>query len=315
MTSIPAVLRGLCDDAAIFPPGNKPLVHAVPDHILHHRSDYAALVGPFIISAAKLVELPPLLSGLPRTSLAVSVTVPSPQEAQAVITSAALLPPLRLAGLEIAVPDSMSAEDVIPALGQALAGVDVEGGGLGVYVEIPRDHRRSKLIDLLAGTPYRAKFRTGGIRADLYPSENELAGAIQAVVRAGIAFKATAGLHHAVRNTEPEHRFEQHGFLNVMLATDAAAQGAERSEIAELLGERNGPTLAERLRALPTARAERLRASFRSYGTCSIDEPLAELLELGLIDRRAAAEQPEPGPGGGPEVRLTEHGRHRGAAD
>lgn len=289
MTNIPDVLRGLCDDAAIFPPGNTPLERAVPDHILHSRSGYAALVGAFIISAAKLVQLPPLLSGLPRNSLSVSVTVPFPQEAQAVVTSVALLPPLRLAGLEVAVPESMSPQEVIPALDEAVAGVDVAGGAVDVYVEIPRDERRTELLALLGATPYRAKFRTGGTRADLYPSEKELAQAIHAVVNAGVAFKATAGLHHAVRNTDEKLGFEQHGFLNLLLATDAAVQGADHEYISGLLAERDGAALVARLRDLPADRAEHARASFRSFGTCSVLEPLAECVGCGLITRPADA--------------------------
>lgn len=309
MTNIPAVLRGLCDDAAIFPPGNTPLAHAVPEHILHHRSDYAALVGAFVISSAKLVELPPLVSALPRTSLSVSVTVPFPQEAQAVVTSVALLPPLRLAGLEVQVPESMNPREVIPALDEAVAGVDVVGGAVDVYVEIPRDERRNELLALLGATPYRAKFRTGGVRADLYPSEEELALAIQAVANAGVAFKATAGLHHAVRNTDAQRGCEQHGFLNLLLATDAAVRGADREQIRGLLAERDGAALVARLGDLPAEQAKRARAFFRSYGTCSVAEPLAELVDLGLIERRPAADTARSEPDA-PQVRHTEHGHH-----
>jgi hypothetical protein len=38
----------------------------------------------------------------------------------------------------------------------------------------------------------------------------ERLAAIAAVVAAGVSFKPTAGLHHALRNTDPETGFEQH---------------------------------------------------------------------------------------------------------
>lgn len=283
MTTIPELYRGLCDDAAIFPPGLKPLEAAVPDHVQHVRSDYGALVGPFVIGAAKLVELPPLLQGMPQRSFDLSVTVPAPDGVQAVVTTAALLPPAVLRALEVAVPQSMSAEDVVPALDEALAGIDVAGGALDVYVEVPRDERRPALLRLLADSPYRAKFRTGGIEAHLYPDENELAEAIFACAELELAFKATAGLHHAVRNTDPETGFEQHGFLNILAATHAAAGGAGPEAIASILAERDGAALAARLEALGDDAA--VRELFRSYGTCSIAEPLEELVDLGLVTR------------------------------
>jgi hypothetical protein len=93
-----------------------------------------------------------------------------------------------------------------------------------------------------------------------------------------VPFKATAGLHHAVRNTDPETGFEQHGFLNLLLATDAARAGAEEAEVAAALADRDGTRVAARVRDL----APGVRESFRSFGTCSILEPVEELAALGL---------------------------------
>ena len=45
-SAFPAFAKGLCDDAAIFPPGLAPLAEAVPAHVRHVNSPYAELVGP-----------------------------------------------------------------------------------------------------------------------------------------------------------------------------------------------------------------------------------------------------------------------------
>ncbi len=45
-SAFPAFAKGLCDDAAIFPPGLAPLAEAVPAHVRHLDSPYAELVGP-----------------------------------------------------------------------------------------------------------------------------------------------------------------------------------------------------------------------------------------------------------------------------
>lgn len=104
-------------------------------------------------------------------------------------------------------------------------------------------------------------------------------------VAAGVPFKATAGLHHAVRNTDPDTGFEQHGFLNVLLATEAAAHGAASEDIARILARRDAGGLATEVRGL----SSRARGLFLSFGTCSIAEPLSELSGLGLLCEEMAS--------------------------
>lgn len=135
-------------------------------------------------------------------------------------------------------------------------------------------------MQALARTGYLAKFRTGGVNAELYPDEAELSATVLTAVRAGVPFKATAGLHHAVRNTDPRTRFEQHGFLNLLVATAAAQNGAGVSEMAAVLADRSGGRLADRVRAVPTT----VRDAFRSFGTCSISDPLRDLASLDLLE-------------------------------
>ncbi|RZD92947.1 hypothetical protein C0Q65_30390, partial [Streptomyces albidoflavus] len=152
--------------------------------------------------------------------------------------------------------------------------------GVTVYVEVPRDRRRAGLIAALADSPFLAKFRTGGVRAELYPDERELARAVLLAVRAQVPFKATAGLHHAVRNTDPRTGFEQHGHLNLLAATGAALNGAGEEEVVAVLAERDATTVAGLVRAL----SPEVRTAFRSFGTCSLAEPVGELAALGLLD-------------------------------
>lgn len=274
------LLAGLCDDAALFPPGNLPLAEAVPAHVAHLASEYRGLVGPFIVSAVDVLALGPLLAGAEEGSFEVAVTVPEPGQLTAALAAAASVPEVRVVALEVAVPTGVDPAQVVSSLDAAVAGrPDLE-----VYVELPRDERRPALLAALVGTPYHAKLRTGGVRADLYPDEQELAAAVVACVAAGVAFKATAGLHHAVRNTDPTTGFEQHGFLNVLAAVDAAQQGAGTGEVAALLSERDPQAIAARVADLGD-RAGVVRNAFRSFGTCSIDDPRNELTTLGLLAR------------------------------
>ncbi|MFZ4136260.1 hypothetical protein [Streptomyces koyangensis] len=273
------LFAAFCDDAAVFPPGEMPLARAVPAHLRHVTAAHAPLVGPLVVPQARLTELAELTAGHAAGSLELAVTVPSPEAAGQTLASAAALPAARLRFVEVAVPDDVAAAELVRRLTTALADADA-GTGVTVYVEVPRDERRAELIASLADSPFLAKFRTGGMRADLYPDERELARAVLLAVRAGLPFKATAGLHHAVRNTDPRTGFEQHGHLNLLAATGAALDGAGEEEIVAVLAERDGSTVAGLVGAL----SPRVRAAFRSFGTCSLAEPVGELAALGLLD-------------------------------
>lgn len=273
------LLSGLCDDAAIFPPGNLPLAQAVAAHRHHRASRHADLVGPFVVSGAHLDALEQVLSdeggsGGMGAELRLAVTT-RPGSVESLLERTASMRGARLAALEVTVEERVEPLEVVSSLRRLIAGT----ASVEVFVEVPRDERALTLIEALATTPFAAKFRTGGERADLYPDEAELANTLTAAVTAGVPFKATAGLHHAVRNTDATTGFEQHGFLNVMAATSAALSGAASPHVAEVLSQRDGKALADVLRRDGMA----TRKLFRSFGTCSIDEPVEELRRLGLL--------------------------------
>lgn len=276
-TQIPAVVAGLCDDAAVFPPGLAPLPDAVRAYRDRQGTWYAGLVGPLVLAAAALPRLARLLAAGDRP-LPLSVILPDgPAGLPKALADAAALP-IELRSVEVAVPESVAPGEFVDRLSAALESAP----DLEVYVEVPRDDRRLALIEAIAGR-YRAKFRTGGVRADLYPGEAELAGAVAAVVAAGVPFKATAGLHHASRNTDRGTGFEQHGFLNVLLAADALARGGSEHDARALLAERDGATLAGLVCGFDEARVRRVRSAFTSFGTCSITDPVTELVGLGVL--------------------------------
>lgn len=278
--TVPSLVSGLCDDAALFPPGDAPLPEALVAHAVHERAPHADLVGTFVFPAGRLDELAAELAERPYPGdLVLGLTVPDVAVAAEAVARAQGLPGVAVAAVEVAVPAGQDAVTLLAGL-DALAS---RRPGLDVYVEVPRDERRPTVVDALAGTRYGAKLRTGGVVAEAYPDERELASAVDLLVRRRVPFKATAGLHHAVRNTDPATGFEQHGFLNVLAAVAAAQGGADVFTLAGLLAERDGRVLADRLSALDPDAVGRLRDGFRSLGTCSVAEPLDDLLALGLV--------------------------------
>jgi hypothetical protein len=278
--TVPPLFAALCDDAALFPPGNAPLPEALAAHERHAASAHAGLVGPFVFPAGRLDELAAVLpaAALGRP-LALSLTVPDVAVAAEALVRVRDLPGVEVEALEVAMPAD---QDVVTLLA-GLDAVASRHAGLDVFVEVPRDERRAAVVEALVGTRYRAKLRTGGVVADAHPDEAELARAVALLVGHEVPFKCTAGLHHGVRRTDPETGFEQHGFLNVLAAVAAAQAGADAFVLVGLLAERDERVLVERLRALDADAAHRLRATFCSFGTCSIAEPLDDLLALGLV--------------------------------
>jgi hypothetical protein len=277
--AVPPLFERLCDDAAVFPPGNLPLAQAVRAHLGHRAGRHRRLVGPFVVAAASLRELAGPLSGRPARSFDVALTVPEPAAVAGALAAADGIAAVRVGGVEVAVPAGIGAGELVPVLDAARAGRP----DLPIFVELPRDERRPDVVRALAGTGLLAKLRTGGVRAELYPGLEELARALVVTTRAGLPIKATAGLHHAIANTDPATGFEQHGFLNVLTAVDAALAGADEAEVERLLAERDPAVMAHRISAVHE-RSHRVREQFRSFGTCSIVEPLDELVALGLLD-------------------------------
>ncbi len=294
----PSIVRGLVDDAAIFPPGNAPLDDALAAHREHRAAPYADLVGPFVVDDRRLPDL-----GVVRDEVA----VPEGSEARdrhvlpvsVVVTggAGAIEPAVEWVGegvelrvLEVAIRES-DAGDLAPNVQRIVTAVDARretcDDDVAVYVETPRlrgtDPSPSWLgaLDEVAAAGHCLKLRTGGPDADAFPSAVELATCIGAALDRELPFKCTAGLHNALRHRDDETGFEHHGFLNVLRRDPRRASTAPTSTRSRRCSRRPTPTSSSP--AADEAALARARRWFRSFGSCSIDEPLADLRELGLL--------------------------------
>ena len=272
--SLEPALVGLIDDAAIFPPGDADLHAASAAFVARGSEPWADLVGTFVVRDLDI----PLLRGTP-ARLSIVVTGGAGQLSGPAGLCAKL--GLELAGLEIALRDrddlAGNAQRVVVAVDAARAD-GVLDDDVPVYVELPAVGTTASWLaaaDEVASAELRFKFRTGGLEAAAFPAPRALAGWIDAALDRETPFKCTAGLHRAVRHTSAES-FEHHGFLNVLVATHRAFEGAGTDDVVATLEERDGTALA-------AADWSGARRWFSSFGSCSIDEPLADLRELGLI--------------------------------
>lgn len=265
------LFAGLFDDAALFPPGDAPMAAAVPAH-RELRARLGGLVGPFVVPAARLGELSEHLGdGGPIGVSLIAAAGDLPAAAARVDAH----PGLVLSAVEVPVAtDAATAREAVRVLDQVLP------AGVPAAVEVPRSAARDGVLDVLAGTAYRAKLRTGGVRAALFPPPEELAATLAACVTRGVAVKCTAGLHSAVRHTDPATGFAHHGFLNLLAACAALAAGEPAAAVERWLRQDDPAALAG---GWSPDRAARARAVFTSFGTCSVLEPVDDLVRLGLL--------------------------------
>jgi hypothetical protein len=271
---IPPLFERLIDDAAVFPPGNASVPDALAAHTGHRSAWYAALVGPLLLPASVLARLAG--AELPRIGV-IGDTGPAGVHAAFEVAAGSD----RWTQFEVAV--AKRGEDPQPGLRRLLGEVGM-GPDIDVYAELPLTWGLLDALDTLAteragGARVAPKFRTGGLAAELFPTPIELAAVICACRDRELPFKLTAGLHHAMRYTDPETGFTHHGFLNVLAAGLAAAGGTEVADVAELLGSTDPVPIVEIVRG----RLADQRPLWIGFGSCSIDEPLADLATLGLL--------------------------------
>ena len=283
-TPLPAgLLSGLVDDAALFPPGNAPMAEAVPSHLRFREQSFAELVGPFLCPGSRLDELATAADALtPGTDLDIGLVVDTGTGAVAEgVDRVRSDPRLSLRGVEL----PLRGDDLAITARRACVSLrDAEVDDLA-FVEVPRGPGWERALDVLAESgELRAKLRTGGVTAEAFPSEDEVAAFITACLDRELPFKLTAGLHQAVRHTgspsDPALGFEHHGFLNALVATGVALDGGTTVDAAQVLALRDA---AQLVAMVEPDRIRSARRWFTSFGTCSIEEPIDDLVALGLL--------------------------------
>ncbi|NUR64091.1 MAG: hypothetical protein HOV87_36350 [Catenulispora sp.] len=265
------LLAELIDDAALFPPGDAPLAEAVPAHLLLDVSAHSGLLGRFLCPVSKVSDLKPLLDEDEDLRLG-------------------LIADTGLDGL-LAAFDAVEGDDrliletaEIRHPGARLDRLEDElPYGVEAYIEIAPADLRSLLPTLTGRELLRAKLRTGGLAAEAFPTPLAVAEFLVGCADLEVGLKCTAGLHHAVRHTDPATGFTHHGFLNILLAAARASDGAEIEDVQDVLGTGDAEALADAIKALSVEDAARTRDLFHGFGSCSFQEPIDDLTALGLL--------------------------------
>ncbi|WP_308202869.1 hypothetical protein [Crossiella sp. SN42] len=281
----PPLLARLVDDAALFPPGNAPMADALRNHLQARTESWSGVVGLFLCNASRLPELitelikikPVKPVGL---SLVIDTGLSAVPKAISIVESRTELLALRM--VEMPAPSEVDdvwlervsefvPEDVIRVIEPRRPSQNTEAGTSSEWLDSVRR---------VAEHGSWPKLRCGGQTPEAFPSVDEVADFLTVASTTGVPFKATAGLHNALRHRDEETGFNHHGFLNLLVATARTLSGKDAREA---LTSDDPEALAAEAKALPEAAAHAVRGVFASYGSCSLTEPVEDLEGLGLL--------------------------------
>jgi hypothetical protein len=266
--------RGLVDDAAMFPPGNAPVVEAVRAHLEHRQAWYADLVGPLVVPDTALRQAQ---GASAEAEIAVSV-INTGGAGGLVSLADRDVPGVRVVAVESALRDL---DDLAGNAARVAAAAGELDESVLVFVEIPYAPGWERAVEEVEGAGLLGKIRTGSPDNSGTPSYVQLAEQLRVLVEADLPFKATAGLHHAqpTPGAGPDRPL-QHGFVNLLIAVEALVEGASSAEVADLL--RTGD--AASVSAWTDETVARVRRRFRSFGCCGVLDPVNDLVTLGLVE-------------------------------
>lgn len=283
-----ALLDGLVDYAGLFPPASLPMDEAVARYAAHRAGPQRAMLGRFVVPAARLDEFAPAAArhhaGDPWRLAAIATADEAPLVAR-----------FNAGQRGRFVVDAIEARATSVETTWAIASAYDEA--FTVYVELPVKDDPTVLVAELAARGLRAKIRTGGVTADAFPATGEVLRFLGACARHGVAFKATAGLHHPLRGEyaltydTDAPRGTMYGFLNLFVAAALLYDGVDEIELVPLLEERDAAAfrvdadgITWRGRRVSTGEIARAREGYAtSFGSCSFEEPVQELAALDLM--------------------------------
>jgi hypothetical protein len=297
--SVRALLDGLIDYAGLFPPAALGMEDAVANYATYRRGPFGWMLGRFILPVTRLGEFEqaaasrlPTGPGAGSLSWRVSLlgTGDLAADAAAIEAFNGTYEGVRIDALEM----KFDPEAIITDL-----------PGVTLWFEVTPGPSLGAALWQIAAAGHGVKLRTGGVTPDLIPPAQAVGQVLFGCARAGVRMKATAGLHHPIR---APHRLTyaddsptalMHGFVNLFVAAAIARElvlhgypdPEAQATITAVLDETD-PNAFEWDDDGVTWREHRVDASeltvmrqqaARSFGSCSFEEPIADLRQMGLL--------------------------------
>ena len=279
-SAIETLLAGLIDYAGLYPPASLDMRSSVENYRAYGSGKHAFALGRFIVDINRMDEFLAVAGGMREFRLSVIVSQPGDRDCVAKL-------------IQQGVPiESIEIKAGEPA--DRLRIMSTSFAGLESYVEIPICPIQPDLLRAISLAGGRVKLRMGGLVPEAFPLPAEVVSALVAFARAGVVFKATAGLHHPFRSAHqyaPQiPRGLMHGFVNLMCAAAWMDSGGDAGEAGRILNERDPESWALTPEAIgwrshrwTVDRLSETRKKFVSFGSCSFEEPIRDLEALGWL--------------------------------
>jgi hypothetical protein len=283
------------DYAGLYPPAALDMRTAVHNYAAYRRTPWASILGRFVIAAARLDEFAVEASTIwPHRQADTSWPISA-------LTGRDVPAALGVIERFNSVHGTHARVDTVETTAEDADRIKVLRAlvpeSLTTYVEIPSAGDPAPLIEEIGHAGFRAKIRTGGVVASAIPPAPDVARFIVAAARRRVPFKATAGLHHAIRASYAltyeagSARAVMHGFLNVFVAAALAYDGAGVAEVTALLEETDpgafvfgDSTVRWRNHTWSSTDLHEMREILAgSFGSCAFHEPVADLQRLRLL--------------------------------
>jgi hypothetical protein len=288
--SLRILLSDAVDYAGLFPPASLEMAAVAQNFARYLNGEFGWMLGRLVVPAERLLELEKLLK--PNRARGWRVTALLGRSFKDDLKS---IVQFHLKAGERAHVDAVefkiaTKDEINPIL-------ELLPHGVNAYAEVVLRDDLAEQIEAIRMARLQAKIRTGGMKPGAFPRLQQVARFIAACASAGVAFKATAGLHHPLRGVyamtaaQRGPHVPMHGFLNVLMAAAAVKAGAMELQIPEILSLRDGAAFAFHRDGVTLRNIKLSNQQLRetreqlaiAFGSCSFEDPVRDLQSLQLL--------------------------------
>lgn len=321
LNSINSFCFKFIDYAGLFPPANLDLNTSFDNYIKFKKSQYDFMLSGFICPIKLLPELQNLIeSKYPEekdifVSVLADVFVTRNEFLEKIFDQFKIWSSFRnnfkdsviSDSIEIKIPEEVifenKTEDVADFIDVISEGLKNKvGNNIFLFIEgSMKDEWKKNIKTIVEGIHLHNlnsndtgfKLRTGGVKAELFPTAEQIAFSIRECIDRNVKLKCTAGLHHPFRHYDYELRTFMHGFINVFFAGIIAFRhNLSIKGMHDILNDENGNNFIFSMNCISwkdwkicIEEIELARIELMiSFGSCSFDDPVDDMKKLKLLN-------------------------------